>query len=68
MKSNAKNGLLSDYFRLQGKKGGKSKSKAKLAAMARNLEKARASRWLKKEGVTIGKGKERRCPFDLGLP
>lgn len=49
MKSNAKNGVLSDYFRLQGKKGGKSKSKAKLAAMARNLEKARASRWPKKE-------------------
>jgi len=56
MKSNAKNGVLSDYFRLQGKKGGKSKSKAKLAAMKANLEKARSRRWPSKQKASIGKG------------
>jgi len=47
MKANAKNGVLSDYFRLQGKKGGKSKSKSKMEAMLDNLAKARARRWAK---------------------
>ena len=56
MKANGKNGLLSDYFRLQGKKGGKSRSKRKMAATARNLQKARSLRWPTKQKTSVGKG------------
>ena len=37
--------------KLAGRKGGKSRSRKKLAAVRRNLERARAKRWAKKGGV-----------------
>ena len=53
MKANAKNGLISDYFRLQGKKGGKSKSQSKVEAVRANLAKARARRWPRRKAKAV---------------
>ena len=39
------------YFRTIGKLGGKRKSKKKTAATRRNMAKARAARWAKKDGA-----------------
>ena len=43
---------LREFFAANGRKGGKSRSKAKLEAIAANLAKAQANRWKRK--VTAG--------------
>jgi len=44
------NKAVRDYLRETGRKGGKSRSKKKMTAISKNLERARAARWPRRGG------------------
>ncbi len=48
--------MLREIMAANGRKGGKSRSAAKLGAIAGNLAKARAARWAKGRKVTAASG------------